>query len=128
MTGKTWHDEIDKKCKSAFSLHDLRTAKGYSQRDIAKALGVSQPFYCRVENGTRKPDINLLFSLAALYGTSMEFIFHAFYRQSYIWHFPDDDLRSALYGAVKKDAKFLRQNTPQKPSKTVVTKTTTHFN
>ena len=108
MPVMNWYEEIDRQCKSPFSLRDLRTAKGYSQCDIAKALGVSQGYYSKVENGTKKPNIDVLFALASLYGTSCEFIYHAFYRQSYVWHFPDDDLRSALYGAVKKDAKYLQ--------------------
>ena len=131
MPEKNWHEEIDGQSKSVFSLHDLRTAKNYSRRDIAKALGVSQCYYCKVENGTKKPNIDVLFGLASLYSTSCEFIYHAYYRQSYVWHFPDDDLRSALYSAVKKDAKYLRQNAPlgqQRPHKTVTTKTTTRFN
>ena len=36
-------------------LLDLRKAAGYTQRDIAAAVGIAQPSYSNIENGGRRP-------------------------------------------------------------------------
>ena len=34
-------------------LHELRTAKRHTRRSIAKAIGVGESMYCRIEKGER---------------------------------------------------------------------------
>jgi len=96
-----------------FSLRDLRTAKGISQKELARALGISPALYCSIEGGHRKPTIDTMFLLASLYKTSMDFIYHAFYRQHYIWHFPDDSLEYAMRKAKSLDVVYLRDHLPE---------------
>jgi len=104
-------DDLD--IKVEFSLRDLRTAKGISQKELARALKISPALYCSIEAGNRKPNIDILFALATLYKTSMDFIYHAFYRQHYIWNFPDASLEYAMRKAKSLDVAFLRDNIPE---------------
>jgi len=98
--------------KVDFSLRDLRTAKGISQKELAHVLKISPALYCSIESGHRKPAIDTLYILSALYGTSMDFIYHAFYRQTIVYLFPDEDLQYAFRQAKKIDIKYLRERFP----------------
>ena len=56
-------------------LADLRTAKGFSLREVEEATGkaVSNAYLSQLENGKiRKPSPNVLHSLAAVYGVPYE--------------------------------------------------------
>ena len=94
-----------------FSLRDLRIAKGLSGRRLAKMLGISKSLYNAIELGTRKPSIDVLLQLSVLYGTSMDFIYHAYYRRSIEWLFPDSDLEYAMRKAVRLDSIYLKEQT-----------------
>lgn len=104
-----WLDTIsEESCKLIFSLKDLRTAKGISQQQLADVLQISRTYYLAIENGQRRPSIDVVYTLALVYQTSMDFIYHAFYRQHYIWHFPDDSLQYAMRQARKIDIQYLK--------------------
>lgn len=113
-----WLDDVDRKCESPFSLRDLRHAKGYTKQQISKKLKISESLYHSIECGHRRPNIDITFRLAVIYGTSMDFIYHAYHRQNYIWNYPDEDLRKALFKALKKDAPHLRKKKGSKSNGT----------
>jgi len=112
-----WLDDIDRKsgCKVSFSLRDLRTAKGLTQRQLAEVLGISKSLYHSIEAGQRKPAIDVLFKLAAVYRTSMDFIYHAYYRQYYVWNYPDYELKYAMKEAAEIDMLYLRDRIGPEP-------------
>jgi transcriptional regulator with XRE-family HTH domain len=45
-------------------LVDWRTARGWSQADLAKALGISQAYVCRLETGERVPSHRIMTIIA----------------------------------------------------------------
>jgi transcriptional regulator with XRE-family HTH domain len=107
-----WQNAADKRCKVAYSLRDLRVAKGLTIRSMAEVLEISKTQYCTIESGHRKPTMDVLFKLAAVYQTSMDFVYHAFYRQHFIWNFPDHDLKYAMKEAAQLDILYLRDREP----------------
>ena len=54
----------------AFGLYikERRTELGYSQRDVAKMLGVSQACYQRYETGQREITLSVLKAIAVVLG------------------------------------------------------------
>jgi transcriptional regulator with XRE-family HTH domain len=71
--------------------------------------------YHAIERGHRKPNADTLFLLAAVYKTSMDFVYHAFCRQHIIWNFPDYDLQYALKQAKAIDIAYLRERIAPEP-------------
>lgn len=55
-------------------LKSLREAKGYTMKEAGAKLGVSESYYCAIENGTRKKDMSLGLAsgLASMFGVSVE--------------------------------------------------------
>ena len=51
-------------------LRAARLAKDLRQTEVAEALGVQQGFISRLERGEKKPSVEMLSRLAALYGVS----------------------------------------------------------
>lgn len=62
--------------KSAFSmlLSQLRREKGFSQRQAASDLGVSQALLSHYENGAREPKIEFIIRVSDYYNVSTDFI------------------------------------------------------
>lgn len=58
--------------KIADNLTQLRNAKGVTQDDVAKALGVSNKTVSKWENGTSSPDLTMLVALAEYYAVSTD--------------------------------------------------------
>ena len=58
--------------KFPINLTQLRTAKGITQYDVAKALGVSNKTVSKWENGTTSPDLTMLAALAEYYGVTTD--------------------------------------------------------
>lgn len=56
----------------AAKLSQLRNAKGTTQYDVAKALGVSNKTVSKWENGISAPDLAMLVALAKYYGVSTD--------------------------------------------------------
>ena len=98
--------------KVVFSLRDLRESKGLTQAQVAKALDMSQSMYGHIETGKRKPTMDNLYVLSLIYKTSMDFIYHSFYRQHIIFHFPDEDLKYGMKEGKHRDIIFLRERVP----------------
>ena len=57
------------------SLLLLRTARGWSQADLADKLGVSRQTVNAVETGRYTPSLPLAFKIAAVFETTIEAIF-----------------------------------------------------
>lgn len=55
-------------------LFELRNEKGYSQRDIAKLLFISQGTYNNWENGKTEPSIDNLIKCSKIFGVSIDYI------------------------------------------------------
>jgi len=55
-------------------IQDLRTDADLRQIDVAEAIGITQRKYSYVETGTQQATDEVLASLAAFYGTSVDYI------------------------------------------------------
>lgn len=55
-------------------LLELRTREGLTQRDVAKALFVSQGTYNNWENGKTEPSIEQLIALSQFFGEPIDYI------------------------------------------------------
>lgn len=55
-------------------LRELREDHDLSQRALARMLGLTQPQYCRYEQGYRDLPTDILIQLADLYHTSTDYI------------------------------------------------------
>ena len=53
-------------------LIKLRTEQGFSQKEVAKAAGISVLTYQRYEYGQREPQLSTLVALADFYGISLD--------------------------------------------------------
>lgn len=49
-------------------LVDIRKAYGLTQKRMARAAGISQPVYNRIELGTRNPSVKTAKRIAAMFG------------------------------------------------------------
>lgn len=59
----------------ALNLKNLRISSGKTQREVANILGRSQPLIGHWESGYAQPDINTLFALCNIYGTTPDAVF-----------------------------------------------------
>ncbi|SDV49159.1 helix-turn-helix transcriptional regulator [Chitinasiproducens palmae] len=57
------------------SLKSLRSERGWSQNDLAQALGVSRQTVNAIENGRYDPSLPLAFAIARLFALGIEQIF-----------------------------------------------------
>ena len=90
-----------------FTLRDLRKALNISRYEIAARLSMESHEYFEIEKGIKKPDIDTLRDLAALYGTSMDFVYHAFYHQGVKYSEIEKHLEYALRKNKKQDLLFV---------------------
>lgn len=58
------------------SMRELRAGQGWSQGDLAERLAVSRQTVNAIETGKYDPSLPLAFRIAALFGQSIESIFH----------------------------------------------------
>lgn len=56
------------------NLKEQRKLCGYTQRQIAEKLGISQPSYIRYENGSSEPTLENLIKLADLFDVSADYL------------------------------------------------------
>jgi transcriptional regulator with XRE-family HTH domain len=80
-----------------------------TQKQVADICRISKSQYHAIESGKRIPSIDVLYVLSAIYRTSMNFIYHAYYRQHVIFHFPDNDLKYAKDMEKAIDIQYLRE-------------------
>ena len=57
-------------------VRELRTERGLSQGDLAKAVGVSRQTVISIEKGRYVPSLPLAFSLARFFDKTLEEVFH----------------------------------------------------
>lgn len=55
-------------------LKEARIKSGMTQGDVAKAIGVSQPAYCYMENGDKVPSLPVAKELARLLNISLDYL------------------------------------------------------
>lgn len=55
-------------------LKTAREAAEMSQAAVAKAIGVSQPAYCYMENGDKVPSLSVAKQLAIVLKTSLDYL------------------------------------------------------
>ena len=56
------------------NIRNLRIDNGYTQKQIAEQLGISQNTYSQYENEQRQIPISMLVTLARFYGVSVDYI------------------------------------------------------
>ncbi|WP_339389438.1 helix-turn-helix domain-containing protein [Nitrosomonas sp. Nm33] len=56
------------------SFRALRLRAGYSQKQLAQKIGMSQPNICELESGKRKPSSDTLLRLAKALGTTTDIV------------------------------------------------------
>ena len=55
-------------------LKEQRKLYGFTQREMAERLGVSQPSYIRYENGTAEPSQASLVKIADIFDVSVDYL------------------------------------------------------
>ncbi len=62
------------KIKFGENFRMLRNERGYSQRDLAKILHISQRRISYLESGVTEPDLQTLIELADFFGVTIDFL------------------------------------------------------
>ena len=65
-------DDKHKDNSIGIKLRELRIDHGYTQADIAAALGITQQTYSQYETGRRTPNAVALYRIASYYGISVD--------------------------------------------------------
>lgn len=55
-------------------LKELRKEKGYSQKEVAKAIGITLSAYSNYEQGIREPSYEILILLCKFYNVSADYL------------------------------------------------------
>lgn len=58
-----------------YSLKELRNRKKLTNRDMAQKLGISTPFYCQIENGSRRLSYDMAVRIAEIFGKKPDKLF-----------------------------------------------------
>lgn len=84
-------------------LGDLRREKGLSQRQAARALGVSQALLSHYENGIREPGLAFVVRACDYYGASADYLLGRSDRRDAGVPVSSDHLADALIRAGRED-------------------------
>ncbi len=57
-------------------LRKMRNQKGYSTKDMSDMLEISKPFYCQLENGTRRLTYSMAVKIAGIFQKKPDQIFY----------------------------------------------------
>ena len=57
-------------------LKKARTAKGFTQQQMAELIGITPSTYCGYETGKREPSINKIKDLARVLGVSVDLLYY----------------------------------------------------
>lgn len=57
-------------------LKDLRKKKKYTTAVMAEKLGISKPFYCQLENQTRRLSYDMAIKISAIFGVKPDSLFY----------------------------------------------------
>lgn len=55
-------------------LKELRTANGYTQKEISDKLGINSVTYLHYEKSQRQPPLELLADIASFYDVSVDYL------------------------------------------------------
>lgn len=55
-------------------LKQLREEKGVTQKEVAKAIGVTTSAYANYEQGTREPSIQIIINLCRYFNITSDFL------------------------------------------------------
>lgn len=58
-------------------LIDARNAAGFTQENVAQAIGISRSFYTQIEQGTRKPSFEVALKISSFFKRDANDIFLA---------------------------------------------------
>ena len=56
------------------NIKNIRVQKGFTQSEVASALGVSSVVYSRYETGKRQPSIDTLIQMADTFGVTVDYL------------------------------------------------------
>lgn len=56
------------------NIKNIRVQKGFTQSEVASALGVSSVVYSRYETGKRQPSIDTLIQMADIFGVTVDYL------------------------------------------------------
>ncbi len=69
-----WGDEMRYDIMRFENIRSLRIDSGYTQKQIAEVLGISQNTYSQYEIGVLNYPVDALLKLADLYGVSVDYL------------------------------------------------------
>ena len=73
-------------------LKELRKKKKYTTQIMAERLGISKPFYCQIENGTRRLSYRMAVKIADIFNKRPDTLFY-------------EDKKELLEAELKEDEK-----------------------
>lgn len=56
-------------------LHELRVEKKLTMRCVSETAGISEPYYCLIEGGKRRPSVEIAKRLGAALGVNWTLFF-----------------------------------------------------
>lgn len=59
-----------------YKLKELRYSKKLTNKDMAEKLGISKPFYCQIENGSRRLSYDMAVRIAEIFGKKPDKLFY----------------------------------------------------
>ncbi|MBK5447457.1 helix-turn-helix transcriptional regulator [Bacillus sp. TH22] len=54
------------------TLKQLREERGYTCKDVAEAVGITEPYYWYIENGKRRPYYDLVVKIANFFDVKLD--------------------------------------------------------
>lgn len=60
-------------------LKELRSRKKYTTKQMSEKLGISKPFYCQLENRTRRLSYEMAIKIAAIFKLKPDAVFYSDY-------------------------------------------------
>lgn len=72
---KAAYDELQPEYNIIQAMIDVRKSKNMTQKDLARATGITQADISRIENGTRNPSLEMVKRLAAGMGMRLKLEF-----------------------------------------------------
>lgn len=62
-------------------LKELRGRKKYTTKQMSEKLGISKPFYCQLENRTRRLSYEMAIKIAAIFKLKPDAVFYSDYAE-----------------------------------------------
>lgn len=81
-----------------FRLKEIRIHRGYTQKEIAEAIGIHRVIYSRYETGKVDPRATIIQKLSEFYDLSADYIMRTIDRQYSL-----SDMKKTIIKAYKKE-------------------------